>query len=170
LFVVDLKKEGYPLFHHEKLDVYRIALEFNGWAGALLDDRLATCKLSVAKQLDRAATSIPLNIAEGNGKRSRRDQARFLDIARGSALECAACLDTLVVRRALGAEEIVAGKERLERVVGMLFKMTWSIVGSKTDDDHDDGYDYATDHDHDNDHDPENGRRARFARGDRRGR
>ncbi len=37
----------------------------------------------------RAAQSIPLNIAEGNGKQSLKDKNRFFEIARGSALECA---------------------------------------------------------------------------------
>ncbi len=44
------------------------------------------------------------NIAEGNGKRSLPDRCRYLDIARGSALECAACLDGLVARRKLSAD------------------------------------------------------------------
>ena len=82
-------------FDHESLDVYRASIEFASWAGELLAEALGRCKLSVVKQLDRASTSIALNVAEGNGKRSTRDRARYVDIARGSALECAACLDVL---------------------------------------------------------------------------
>ena|SRR5579863_2136021 len=155
------------MFHHETLDVYKVSLEFNAWTGELLDGRLSTCKLSVGKQLDRAATSIPLNIAEGNGKRSSRDQGRFLDIARGSALESAACLDILVVRGVLKTEETAAGKRLLERIVGMLVRMTMRVVGrQEADNDHDDDQDHGNDHDHDHDHDHGNdpipGRRGRF--------
>jgi hypothetical protein len=57
-------------FDHEKLDAYRVAIEFLTWAGALLDDRTKTTRLSAAKHLDEASTSVALNIAEGNGKRS----------------------------------------------------------------------------------------------------
>ena len=74
-------------------------------------------------QLDRAATSIPLNIAEGNGKFSAKDRARFFEIARGSALECAACLDVLVARKLVGPEQIIPAKEQLVRIVNMLMGM-----------------------------------------------
>ncbi len=69
-------------------------------------------------QLDRASTSIPLNIAEGNGKYTAPDRCRFFDIARGSALECAACLDVLVAKKRLDQAE--QGKEILVRIVSML--------------------------------------------------
>lgn len=72
------------VFDHERLDVYRIAIEFVAWTGDLLAGPLANCRLSAVSQLDRASTSIPLNIAEGNGKRSARDRCRYLDNARGS--------------------------------------------------------------------------------------
>ena len=116
-----------PTFDHEKLDVYRTAIEFVAWSGLLLEERLARCALSAVKQLDRASTSVPLNIAEGNGKRSRRDRCRYLDTARGSAYECAAALDVLVARRVLGAGDVAAGKILLVRVVEMLGRLVSRI-------------------------------------------
>jgi len=86
-------------FDHEKLDVYRLSIEFQRWVGPLIEAGLGKgARLSAAKHLDEASTSISNNIAEGNGKRSAADRCRYLDIARGSALECAACLDVLVAR------------------------------------------------------------------------
>ena len=105
-------------FDHEKLEVYQESLVFCGWVGQFLDT--ISAKAAAKDQLDRASTSIPLNIAEGNGKYSKRDRARFFEIARGSALECAACLDVLAVRRLVSESQIEGGKERLVHVVRML--------------------------------------------------
>jgi four helix bundle protein len=74
----------------------------------------------VKDQLDQAATSIPLNIAEGNVKCTRKDRCRFFDIAHGSALECAAGLDILVAKQKLAPLDIRPGKERLQRIVRTL--------------------------------------------------
>src|ERR1051326_3263972 len=95
-------------FHHEKLTVYQRALEFAGWSQELLDSQ--TKKMPTRDQLARAGGSIALNIAEGNGKFSQKDRARFFQIAHGSALECAACLDLLVARRCCNPDAIVRGK------------------------------------------------------------
>ena len=97
-------------FDHEKLDVYQASIEFVTWANELLEQ--LPKRLSVADQLDRASTSIPLNIAEGNGKYTSADRCRFWDIARGSALECAACLDVLVAKKKI--DNANEGKEILE--------------------------------------------------------
>lgn len=72
------------------------------------------------KDQDRASTCIPLNIAEGNGKYHTKDRCRFFDIACGSTLECAACLDTLVAKGKLTEDEIGPGKLRLVKIVQML--------------------------------------------------
>src|SRR5215472_15202472 len=104
-------------FDHEKLEVYREAIAF-AWVSALLEGSVRVG--DVRDQLDRASTSIPLNIAEGNGKYSPKDRCRFFDIAHGSALECAAGLDVLVARAKATPEEIRPGKERLQRIVRML--------------------------------------------------
>jgi len=108
-------------FDHEKLDVYREAIAFCAWAGDLLGT--ISAKAAAKDQLDRASTSIPLNIAEGNGKFSGKDRARFREIARGSTLECAACLDVLVERKLATPDQIEAAKENLARIVQMLMGM-----------------------------------------------
>src|SRR4051812_14156161 len=104
-----------PLFDHEKLRVYRHAILFIVWCEPLFEK--LPKNLSAVGQLDRASTSIPLNIREGNGKFTARDRCKYFGIARGSALECAACLDVLVAKRRLAAEECVLGKQSLADLV-----------------------------------------------------
>jgi four helix bundle protein len=105
-------------FDHEKLKVYQDSIAFVAWADGIL--QRCPDKATVKDQLDRAATSIPLNIAEGNGKWSSRDRCRLLEIARGSAVECAACLDVLVAKKRLTAEDVELGKRQLHGIVSML--------------------------------------------------
>jgi len=108
-------------FHHEKLTVYQRALEFAAWSQDLIES--LTKKTSTRDHLERSGDSIALNIAEGNGKFSKKDRGRFFQIAHSSALESAACLDLLVARRCCGLDAIVRGKAILEEIVKMLFTM-----------------------------------------------
>jgi four helix bundle protein len=113
-------------FDHEKLDVYQLELKFIGWtAELLLEVRNASGGFhrEACDQLDRASLSALLNTAEGNGKRQGRQRAKFFDDARGSAVECSACLDALVAKRLTNAERIDDGKAMLMRIVGMLTKL-----------------------------------------------
>lgn len=109
------------IFSHEKLRVYQAAIEFISWLQKIVDKIPKSS--SVYGQLDRASTSIPLNIAEGNGKRTQLDRCKFFYISRGSAFECAAALDVLVAKTILAQEEIVEGKEILLKIVSMLVKL-----------------------------------------------
>ena len=68
--------------HHEDLDAYQAAIEFLALAAKLID-HFPRGYGSLADQLKRASLSIPLNIAEGYGKKGVADRARFYDIARG---------------------------------------------------------------------------------------
>lgn len=104
-------------FDREKLHVYQAALKFIAWAETILQK---TPKgISAWDQLDRASTSIALNLAEGNGKFTSPDRCRYFDVARGSALECAACLDVLVAKQKLTDNEIIPGKDLLWEIVSM---------------------------------------------------
>ena len=113
-------------FSHEKLEVYQLALSFVGWLADLLPELKANKEARIGEvvdQIDRASTSIVLNLAEGNGRRATKQRARFFDDARGSATECAGCLDLMVAKRLVSAERVEEGKTILVRVVSMLTKL-----------------------------------------------
>jgi four helix bundle protein len=107
-----------PQFDHERLNVYQASLKFVTWATELI--LASEMRAAVKDQLDRASTSVPLNIAEGNGTFAIRDRCRYLDFARGSALECAACLDVLVAKRLAERDRVTEGKQHLFEIVSML--------------------------------------------------
>jgi len=89
------------MFDHEKLDVYQLSLNFLTWVTPFLQEVTETQGTRVREacdHLDRASLSVVLNTAEGNGKRRKLIRAKFFDDARGSATECAACLDALVAK------------------------------------------------------------------------
>jgi four helix bundle protein len=121
-----------PIFDHERLRAYQEALRFVVWVGPIIEKLPA--KLAAKDQLDRASTSIVLNIAEGNGKRSHPDRCRYLDISRGSALESAACLDVLVARCALTGEDIIEGKKILHGVVSLVAGLIARFGGNVQED------------------------------------
>ena len=136
-------------FDHEKLDVYQESIAFCGWVGEFL---AAISPRAAAKdQLDRASTSIPLNIAEGNGKFSTKHRARFFEMARGSALECAACLDVLFVRKLASEEQVVLSKERLARIVQMLVGLLRRF-SARADVLREEEPEYSVDYEHEQEH------------------
>jgi four helix bundle protein len=104
-------------FDHEKPEVYQEALLFCAFAGELIKK---LPRIAARDHLDRASTSIPLNIAEGNAKFPLADRSRFFEMARGSAVECAACLDVLVARKHVSRDSTRPPKERLAAITRML--------------------------------------------------
>ena len=111
-----------PVFDHDKLDVYHVAIEFIGTASTIAKS-LPKGRAYIADQLNRAALSVPLNIAEGAGEFSKREKKRFYRMARRSATECAAILDVCECLELSGKESVEAGKEQLRRVVSMLVRL-----------------------------------------------
>ena len=113
---------SYPKLHHEDPDAYQAAIALLALAATLVEQ----CPRgygSLADQLKRASLSVPLNIAEGYGKRGVPDRARFYDIARGSAHECGAVLDASRVLNIIDEPTFIEGKTLLHRIVSMFVKM-----------------------------------------------
>jgi four helix bundle protein len=108
-----------PVLAAERLDVYRVALEF----AALATTWFSRAPVHLRDQLDRASASIVLNIAEGSGRRTGPDRSRFFSIARGSATECAAILDLLRARAVVSDEAHQEGRHLIVRIVQMLSRL-----------------------------------------------
>jgi len=100
-------------------DVYRVSLsvcQSLAVLGPFLNSALRD-------QLNRASSSVVLNIAEGFGSRSRGVKRRHYEIARGSAVECVAITDLAVAFGTGDAEEWREARELLGRVAAMLAKL-----------------------------------------------
>ncbi len=114
-----------PYLDAERLDCYRIALEFQQMVPRLV----LKGHRELRDQLQRAALSSILNLAEGPGRRSGTEKARFYSIAKGSASECAAIVDVV---RSTGLAPITLCREArglLVRIVQMLTKLEASVGG-----------------------------------------
>jgi four helix bundle protein len=85
--------------------------------------RLRARNRSLADQLERAATSAALNIAEGDHSDAGNQRARFFS-AKGSANESLAALRSAVEWGYIPAADVEAARELLTRVVAMLWKLT----------------------------------------------
>ena len=109
-----------PVLDAERLDVYRVALEFHALAASL---PLGRGLRELRDQFERASMSIVLNCAEGSGRRAPADRARFFAMARGSATECAAILDIVRARSLAPVAITSSGRGLLVRIVQMLTRL-----------------------------------------------
>jgi four helix bundle protein len=121
----DKDGEEKPLFHHETLDVYKVGIEA---ATALCaSDAVSRLSNQAFRRLDELLTSMVLNIAEGNGRFSDADQARFLGTSHESAIKLAARLDLCVIQNLLPQDEVIVWKALLQRVSVMTSSMIAGI-------------------------------------------
>ena len=116
------------MFRFEKLDVWHKAVE--------LADRVYTAtrnfpsdeRFSLTSQMRRSAVSISSNIAEGSGRTSDVDFARFLEIAYGSLMEVVSQGDIAKRQGFLQANDFDELYQKSERVARMLSGLRSSIL------------------------------------------
>ncbi len=111
--------EKHAMFSYEKFEAYKLSIKH--WKTTLyLLDELPTGNSALKDQLKRASMSISINIAEGSGRNRKEDRKRFLAIARGSAMECAALLDLIVEVAPSRKMPIMESKQLLLSIVNIL--------------------------------------------------
>ena len=107
---------------YRELAVWQKAVRLVKLVYAQIREFPAEERYALADQLRRAVTSIPSNIAEGNGRASNKDYAHFLSIARGSLYETINHLD---IAESLG---YVQHSEEIENLAIELRKMLFSMI------------------------------------------
>ncbi len=117
-------------FDHEKLDVYRAAIRLNVVADKMIEE-LPRGRSYIADQLQRAGTSILLNIAEGAGEYASNEKVRFYRMAKRSATECAAIFDLCRELQLIEEKCYMDARELLARIVAMLIRMAQGSSSSQ---------------------------------------
>ncbi len=84
-------------FSYKKLIVWQKSILLMKEVYLLTDKLPKSEEYNLKAQLRRAAISVLSNIAEGSTRRSSLDRRRFLEIARGSAVEIDAQLEASIV-------------------------------------------------------------------------
>ena len=74
-------------FRFEGLEVFQLAVDFAQLTYEMTRQFSKAEMFGLTANLRRAATSAPMNIAEGSGRGTRRDFIHFIDIATGSLFE-----------------------------------------------------------------------------------
>ena len=110
------------MLDYEKLDVYRCAIDHLAFVFKAIP-RLPRGFSALSDQWRRAATSVPMNIAEAVGKTSPDDRRNRFAIARGEAMECGAILDVVRLLDRIPETEIDAARQLVIRAVGMLSRL-----------------------------------------------
>ena len=123
------------VFDHEKLEVYRTAVEYADAADGIAAG-LKPGNAHIRDQLRRASDSIVNNVAEGAGEFQPGEKARFYRIALRSCTECAATLHTCQRRAIADLEAVEAARTLLKRITQMLTRLVQS-VSSRSDRDRD---------------------------------
>ena len=109
-----------PFLPCERLDVYRVALEFRQSIRFLDSVRNIS---ALRDQIYRAADSVVLNIAEGAGRQAQADKRRHYSYSRGSAMECGAALALLHAQGALHEAAYQERRMMIIRIVQMLSRL-----------------------------------------------
>lgn len=114
-------------FQFEKLEVYQKSLDWVEAVESLCESLKGKVSFSMIDQLSRAALSIPLNIAEGNGRWHKGEKRQFFWIARGSVFECVPIIQVLQRKGLINDQQYMNYYEQLDVIAKMLTNLVKSV-------------------------------------------
>lgn len=114
-------------FGFERLNVYQMAIEFVNFLFNLYKRLPIESKNSIGNQLLRSAISIPNNIAEGSGKKSKKEKQRYYEYSLDSTKECIPPLTIANMQKQIAPEEYNKGRDYCKSICKMLVNLIKSV-------------------------------------------
>jgi four helix bundle protein len=110
----------YGMHNYRTLRIYQTGLDVAEEVYLLVGRLPAMERYGLASQMRRASVSIPSNIAEGAGRGSPREFARFLRIAIGSACEVEAQIDLAVRLHSVDGREATDIQQQVRALINQV--------------------------------------------------
>lgn len=114
------------MFQFQGLKVWEKSIILADWLIDIADGLPQRYQFSFGEQLRRCALSIPSNIAEATGRKTKRDSANFYSIARGSVYEAMNILIILSKRGLLKIDE--ERKKKIHTLADEICKMLTGLI------------------------------------------
>jgi four helix bundle protein len=116
---------------YKDLQVWQKSIDLATSVIALVEDLNTDRKhFRLIEQLESAVTSIPMNIAEGKGRESRKEFVRFLYIARGSIYETLTLLEIFLRQGWINQEKYTELETSAIEIIRMLKGLINSLAKS----------------------------------------
>lgn len=106
-------------FIFEDLEVYQKSLKFSIEVCRLMT-KLPYKYQRISDQLIGASISIPLNIAEGNGRGTSKEKINFYKIARSSSFECIPLIEILKNLSLINLDQASRFREEIKIISSMI--------------------------------------------------
>lgn len=107
-------------FDFEKLEVYQLALEFLSELFKVYRKLPKDLQYSIGNNFIRAGLSISNNLAEGSGKKSKKEKARYYSTSLDSTRECISMINVLLREKLIDKETYLILRQKGKRITSMI--------------------------------------------------
>lgn len=116
---MDREEEDFK-FDFEKLEVYQLALEFLSELFRVYRRLPKDLQYSIGNNFIRAGLSISNNLAEGSGKKSKKEKARYYGTSLDSTRECISMINVLLREKLIDKETYLMLRQKGKRITSMI--------------------------------------------------
>ena len=122
---------SYKIQSFEKLEVYQLARKYKKEIKLISRTFPKEERFDLVSQINRSASSITANLAEGSGRASNLDQAHFTNMSYASGLEIIDHLNTALDLEYIDQDKYTSFRVELDKILGKLTSLYKFQVNNK---------------------------------------